>query len=203
MAISLPKLRLSEIALRRRSWALSAFSLASVPSLEPSSTKMTSQSRPRLSSTGRSRPSSGSRPRSSLSMGTTIESENFLALLAAVVAPLAQVHQPLALAMGIGERQPGQVQHDGAEIGDIQRLELRRRRHTVVEAACGVIRDEADGIGLQRHVLGLGIVVEAKQGARRRRMMVAIVDDQEPLGREPTPQLVDQEIVVDPSHRYA
>ena len=52
-----------------------ALSSASVASVEPSSTKITSQSRPRLSSTGRSRATSGSSPRSSLSTGTTTDSE--------------------------------------------------------------------------------------------------------------------------------
>ena len=75
MAISLPKLRLSEIALRRRSWAWMALSVANVASVEPSSMKTTSQSRSRLSSTGRRRAISDGSPRSSLSTGTTTESD--------------------------------------------------------------------------------------------------------------------------------
>ena len=63
MAISLPKLRLSDDRLERAILGIEAPSAwRSVPSVEPSSTKMTSQSRPRPSSTGRRRPISGSSP---------------------------------------------------------------------------------------------------------------------------------------------
>jgi len=51
MALSLPKLRLNEIAVKRRSAALISFNLARVASVDPSSTKKTLQVKSAPSST--------------------------------------------------------------------------------------------------------------------------------------------------------
>ncbi len=97
MAISLPKLRLKEMAVKRGSAAFCARMRASVPSLEPSSTKSTDQAKSCPSRLLASAATSASRPAASLRTGmTSVISGRSATMAARAIARFTPFPKPAA-----------------------------------------------------------------------------------------------------------
>ena len=73
-----------------------------------------------------------------------MEHQDLVALARSVDSARCTAASAACARVGVRQRQPGHVEHDGAEVRHVERLELRQRRHAIVDAVRGIVGDEAD-----------------------------------------------------------